>query len=148
MNDLQKLFEEVQILNNDITRILKKSNYEEAEDLSSLIIDEKNPEQLLLKDQLRNILNLLQEVKYDVDYLSRPIKFYSKLRKEKDGKYETENGKVYYSSGAPIEALIYSDYNGCKKWVATRVEFAHDIKDYYLYGYKDVEMNGLDVRVR
>ena len=54
--------------------------------------------------------------------------------------------KIEFTSGNRIEALIYDDNYEIERWVKTSVE--HDGNGYYLVGYKDVNMEGLLVRIR
>ena len=145
MADINKVFEEAQKLKWNIGSLLKLSGYERNGDLSGLNIDYENGEQLFLTEELRGIMEKLDDVNWRLKYLSRPVKEVSCLHKNRSGRYETSGGHSY-TSGHSIEALVPDDYSNVNCWVRTRVE--HDGKDYYLVGHHDVSMEGLTVRIR
>lgn len=145
MNDLEKVLKEATGLSNEIEELLKLSSYDKYDDLSELKINYKDPEQLLLLDELRLIMEKLSDAKRHVDYLSKPVKFTGTLFQNSSGKYELKNGH-YYSSGSNIEVLISDDYRELPYWVRSRVE--HEGDDYYIVGYKDTSLEGLTARVR
>lgn len=144
MNDLQKVLDSASKLSNAIGELLKQSTYIDYDDLSGLQIDRNDPEQWLLWDELRGIMGRLDNAKRDIDYLNRPVVYTGVLQKNSSGRYETD--KKEYTSGNGIEVLIYDDFYEKNRWIATRVE--HDGEDYYLVGYRDIQMQGLKVRVR
>lgn len=144
MNDLEKILLELKPISSSIGKVLKSSSYEEYDDLSGLNINYEDAEQLLLLDELRRIIQKLDDVKARVDYLNKPVIWTKRLSKNESGKYETS--KKEYSCGARIEALVSNDYHDVPYWAITRVE--HDGDDYYLVGYKDVPLEHLTVRAR
>ena len=139
MNDLYKLLNDASKLISSINDLLEYSSYEECEDLSRLRIDRNDPEQLLLQDEFRSIMENLYNAKRDIEYLNQPIKYTGVLKKNTRGRYETE--KKEYTSGNLIEALIYDDFHEKERWVITSVE--HDGEDYYLVNYRFTRMPGL-----
>lgn len=145
MKNLGELLEMSQKLNTEIKRLLKESTYLEYDDLSKLDIDYKDAEQLLLQEQLWKVLQELEEVSGRLDYLALPIKEVSRLHKNSDGRYETKGGH-YYTSGCRVEALVSDSFRTVPYWVRTSIE--HDGNDYYLVGYREVELEGLKVRLR
>lgn len=145
MTDLKMVFEEAQKLNGRIRGLLGVSTYEKYDDLSGLSIDYKDGEQLFLQTELREIMEKLSDVAGRIEYLSRPVRETSRLHKNRNGRYETESGHCY-TGGSGIEALVKDNFQEVPYWVWTSVE--HDGKDYYLIGYKNVQMDGLTVRVR
>ncbi|WP_411679589.1 DUF5348 domain-containing protein [Clostridium thailandense] len=144
MNDLEKLLNSANNISKQIDELLKKSNYKNYDDLSSLKIDYNDAEQLLLLDELKVILDRLESVKIKIDYLNLPIIYTGFLQKNSNGRYAI--GTKEFSSGAGIEVLVYDDFCDKKYWIKTRIE--HNGKDYYLVGYKNIQMQGLEVRVR
>lgn len=144
MNDLEKVLSSASNLSRTIGELLKKSTYEDYDDLSGLQIDFNDEEQLLLLDEFKGILDKLNDAKRDIDYLNRPIVYTGFLQKNSRGRYETGNKE--FTSGNGIEVLIYDNFYEKKRWVKTRVE--HNGKDYYLIGHSDVSMQGLKVRIR
>lgn len=145
MKDLGELLERSQKLNTDIKRLLKESTYLEYDDLSKLDIDYKDAEQLLFHEQLWKVMQELEDVSDRLDYLALPIKEVSRLHKNPDGRYETESGQ-YFTSGCRVEALVSDGFRTVPYWVKTSIE--HDGNDYFLVGYREVELEGLKVRLR
>jgi intergrase/recombinase len=142
MNDLEKLLNSAISLNKKISEMLEESTYEDYDDLSGLKIDYE--EQLLLLDEFKGILEKLEDVKRDIDYLNRPIVYTGFLQKNSRDRYETEYKE--FTSGNCIEVLIYDDFYEKNRWVITSVE--HNGKDYYLVGYSKIAIQGLKVRIR
>lgn len=145
MADLKMVQEETEKLNQSIRRLLKLSTYDKYDDLSGLDMDLTDPEQILIWDELRWLMEKLAEVEERISYLNSPILEISKLHRNGIGKYETDSGH-FYCCGSCIEALITDEYHDGPYWTRTCVE--HDGTDYYLIGNKKVSMNGLTVRVR
>ena len=145
MADLNMVLLEAQKLNGSIRSLLRLSTYEDYDDLSGLHIDYEDGQQLFLQSELREIMEKLSDVTGRITYLSRPVKEISCLHKNRSGRYETKNGHEY-TSGSGIEVLIKDDYQEVPYWVWTRVE--HDGKGYYLVGHKNIQLDGLTVRVR
>jgi hypothetical protein len=87
-------------ISSEIGKILKQSTYTEYDDLSGLVIDYTDSEQLLfLHDEMRNILERLEDVKYRIDYLNKPIKEVGTLYKNEEGRYGLE---IRHSSRAAV----------------------------------------------
>ena len=145
MNDLEKVLLGAATLSSEIEDLLKLSSYDKYDDLSGLKINYTDPEQLLLLDELRTVIEKLGEAKRRIDYLIKPVRFTGTLFKNNSGKYELENGH-YYSCGSNIEALISDDYHESPYWARSRVEYEGD--DYFIVGFKDTSLEGLTARVR
>lgn len=152
MADLKKLTEELTELQKQIKAVLELSNYRKYEDLSDIEYT-KTPDNLLLVDEYRGILNMLSEVDYSLDYLNKTVAFEDTLILQPDKRYGCKNHSQYYTSGTPIEFLYYDDVSNSSgefetlpMWRYSRIE--HNGSDYYIVGYKDVELNNLKVRVR
>ena len=145
MADLQMALSEAVKLNRSITQFLKFSTYTDYDDLSGLVIDRTDSEQLLLWEEMRRITDRLADVQEYISYLTRPITEVSTLRKGTSGKYRTAKGR-FYDCGSSIEALVTDEYHDVSYWTRATVE--HNGEDYYLVGYKDLSMKGLRVRVR
>jgi hypothetical protein len=144
MNDMEKLLSSAGKISREIEEFLRTADYENYDDLSGLKIDYEDENQLLLLNEFKGILEKLDSVKSDINYLNRPIKSTGILHKNNRGRYETEFRE--YSSGYGIEAFIYDEYFEKNRWVITRVE--HNGRDYYLVNYRNVPMEGLKVRIR
>lgn len=152
MMDIKELTDELTKLQKQIKTVLRLSNYREYDDLSDVGYS-KTPDNLLLVDEYRGILDKLSDVEYDLDYLNKTVAFEDTLTLRPDGRYSCRNHTQYYTSGTPIEFLYYDDvtnesgeFETLPMWRCSRVE--HNGSDYYIVGYKNVELNNLKVRVR
>jgi len=136
MNELNKI-------NEDIKNLLKKSS---ECDYGDNINYEDNPNDRMLKNEIYNVLSMLDDVMIKLDYLNKPILFEGYLKKNKNRRYEL-NG-IEFTCGNIIEALIYDDdfYDGKECWVRSRIE--HNGKDYYIISSADEKIDNLKIRVR
>jgi len=143
---LQELLTEAQALKTQIHSFLKSATYDQSESLDGLDINYKDPEQLLLLDEFKAITRNLGDAYQAISYLSLPIRSTSVLRPTPDGRYlRTEDGHSY-TSGDLIEALVEDEYKDVPYWTISRIEYGPE--GYYIYGNKDVSLNGLKVRSR
>ncbi len=142
MADINKVFSEAQKLKWNIESLLKLSTFETY---GGLHIDYEDGEQLFLMEELREIMEQLSDVSRRRKYLSRPIKEVSHLHRSRSGRYEASKGH-YYTGRQGIEALIKGGHPEVPYWIWTSVE--HDGSDYYLAGHKEINMDGLAVRIR
>ena len=145
MATLETVLQEAVKLNRSIQAMLRLSTYQETGDLSGLDINYQDGEQIMLRDELRLVMDKLADVQAIVAYLNSPIVAVSRLRRGSTGRYETEDGRVY-TCGNQIEALVSDGYHEMPYWTLTSVQ--HNGTDYYLAGNKSVSMDGLMVRVR
>lgn len=152
--NIKEIMNEVFELNQKIKQLLSHAEYEQYDDLSGLKYDDKNPDDLMMLDELKTLFSKMDDISYTINYLSRPIKEEGFLHKNRNGRYEI-NGHEF-SSGSGIECLISDEWhfiydkNGkyveTPYWYASRIE--HDGKDYYIVGVHGVELEGLRVRIR
>lgn len=152
--NIRDIFNEIEELNLKIKQILYHSEFDNYDDLSALNYNNSNPDDLLLLDELRSMLTKLEEISHTINYLSRPVKKEGILHKNRNGRYEM-NGHEF-SSGCGIEYLATDDWH-CRYdengnyvqtpyWCASRVE--HNGEDYYIVGTKNIDLEGLRVRIR
>ena len=153
MGTLKELQEEMQKLSSQIATVLSVSKYRDYDDLSGIEYSTNNPDDLLLIDEYKSILYKLSDVQYDLEYLNKSILFEDTLILRPDGRYGTRNNKTYYTSGSGREFFNNEQVLGADgyltdkpAWRTSTVE--HNGTDYYIVGYKDVDLNGLKVRVR
>ncbi len=128
-----------------IDDILSVTTYDEHADLRGLHADRKDSEQLFQLREMQKIMRKMADIGGSIEYLFRPVRETSTLHKDENGEYRTEKGYCY-RSGSLIEALLQEESNETPYWVQTKVE--HDGEDYYLMGYEDIPMEGMEVRVR
>ncbi len=128
-----------------IDDILSITTYDEHADLRGLHVDHRDSDQMFQLREIRKIMGKLADIGGSIEYLFRPVQEISTLHKDENGEYRTEKGYCY-RSGSLIEAFLQEDTHEAPCWVQTKVE--HDGEDYYLMGYEDIPMKGLNVRVR
>lgn len=144
MVDIKELGEKLNSLKGSIRNILSDTGqlkYDEIE-VSS---DKNDPEEQFLLDQYRKAVLSLSDAYSTLKYLEKPISSEGTLTKNGSGRYEIDYNNEF-TSGSSIEFLIYDDWDNCEKWIASRIE--HTNGDYYIYDYKDVQLQGLKVRIR
>lgn len=142
---LGELATELRAIKTTIDRLLKKSKYRENGDLSDVDLDYTDPDQILLRNEFRAMMEQMEDISATLSILDAPIIYTGTLFRRPDGRYGTEDG-FYYTSGKQIEALV-DDPTGEEpaQWVLGRVEFD---TDYYIVGYRNAKMDGLLVRRR
>ena len=104
---------------------------------------------MLLFSKLSDLMPLLYRLHQELMYFLMPCSDVHVLKKYPNGRYgydisPFEVGRTF-SCGSPIEALLY-DEDGYPRWVISRIE--HNGTDYYLYGYRNIPLNGLSIRER
>ena len=137
---IDNVFKKIEELGEKVNELLDITGYSKYGDLDE--VDANNKDELLLYRESSSILEQLEDIQKRIDYLKKPIKYQGRLLKNREGRYEIDKCGHYYTSGDNIEAYIEED----EEWTITRVEYKNN--DYYLVGYKEVDMNNLLVRVR
>lgn len=145
MKNLKELQMKTQELSKDIDDVLRRSTYYDYSDLSGLEINRQDSDELQLWYELRNIMEMLIEVKGNINFLSCPVKEVSALHKNSSGRYEKEQGHVF-TCGSTFEALIDDGYQDVPYWMRTRLESKEGA--YYLVGIHGVSLDDLKVRIR
>ena len=87
--NLAKVLEETSKLALNNRQLLRLSTYHKCDDLSGLEMDLTDPEQLLIRDELRVVMDKLADVEDLITYLNSPIQEVSRLHRNSQGKYET-----------------------------------------------------------
>lgn len=153
MIHLTDLTRELQELNIQIKKLLSISKYAEYDDLSEIDYDLMDSNEGFLVDEYASILMDLTDVKSRLDYLNRRVLFTDQLVLNEADRYETSNGRMYYTSGSPIEFQYIDEamneegeFIDIPTWRTSTVE--HNGTDYYIVGYPEIDLNGLTVRVR
>ena len=145
MAELSMALVQMKGLKSRIDDILSVTTYDEHADLRGLHADHEDSDQLFQLKELRAIMRKLADIGGSIEYLFRPVRENGILRRDENGEYRTEKGYCY-RSGSLIEVLLTEADSEKPGWVQTKVE--HDGEDYYLVGYDDIPMEGLNVRVR
>ena len=151
INDMIKEFHQ---LNASIKNVLADTRYKDLGDLSEISLDYENADQLLLLDEAYTILNQLQSVSADIDYLRRPVTHQGTLHKNSSGRYEIDDLEL--TSGHIVEYLAHDDshatfnekgeYINVPYWRRGRIE--NNGTDYYIVGDSTLSLEGLQVRIR
>lgn len=128
----------------EVKRLLVQSGYYDNQTLENIDCDRDDPDDVQCWNELANASKLLLKAVDDLSYLHRPIAGTSRLHLNTSGRYEDDYYE--YTSGSGIEFLLADN---CSKpcWVRSRVEVDDD-GNYYIVGYKSLNMNGLETRVR
>lgn len=97
--------------------------------------------------EIRYSENLDDLVRY-IDYMQRPVKEYA-LKLRNDGRYETNDGSDYFTSGSCIEVYIDNEIG----WCTGRVECRHEDNRAIYYFLNDDDKNidlfeGMRIRMR
>lgn len=144
MMDVKDLGKELASLENEIRKILSRTGTLEYNEIN-ISSDKENPQEQFLKNEYANAVDLLHEVYSNMEYLDKPIRHEGKLYKNEFGRYELSDS-VVFTSGNLIEFLFYDTFDECNRWVKSRIE--HSDGDYYIVGFKNVALEGLEVRTR
>lgn len=155
MGDFRILSNEMGRLREQINTVLGISGYLENYDMSGLsdFSQIKTADQRQQLEEYGSIMCRLEEIKRTFDYYARPVREVGTLHENGQGRFETESGH-YYTSGCGIEFLrteeVYDfdkqEWKDVEIWTTSSVE--SDGGNYYIVGYRDVELDGLKVRVR
>ena len=144
MKTLKDAFQEVTRISRDIEKLVKETRFEEYDDLSALSFSLDDPDHIQLWDEMKHILDRLNGIRHDVAYLNKGIIATGNLYKNSNGRYEACGRE--FSSGSLIEALIDDGLFDSPRWEVSRIE--HNGSDYYLYGHKEINLSGLEIRIR
>lgn len=128
----------------EVKRLLVQSGYWDNQTLENIDCERDDPDDIQRWNELTNASKLLLKTVDDLNYLQRPIAGTSRLHLNASGRYEDDFNE--YTSGSGIECLLADN---CNKpcWVLSRVEVDDD-GNYYIVGYKGLNMDGLETRVR
>ncbi len=143
---ISKAFEKMKEINSDIKALMKEIEYPTYEDLSGLDYDNENPEDQLLRSEMRSAADQLDRYSDILNYLSRNVIETSTLFRNARDRYETVSGTREYTCGSKIEYLYYDNTDEKVKWEISSVEYSDG--DYYIVGNKNLPLEGLKVRIR
>lgn len=128
----------------EVKRLLVQSGYYDNQTLENIDCDRDDPDDMQCWNEFTNASKLLLKAVDDLNYLQRPIAGTSRLHLNTSGRYEDDYYE--YTSGSGIEFLL-ADNCSTPCWVHSRVEVDDD-GNYYIVGYKGLNMNGLETRTR
>jgi hypothetical protein len=90
-----------------------------------------------------SIVSHLNEIKYILDWIDKPVKAKGYLVKDSTGRYEISNTDYCFTSGYPLEVF----HNEDNRWYKSRIE--HNGEDYYIACLgRNTPIEGLLVRTR
>lgn len=155
MADLKALSSEMKSLKKHIETVLLMSGYRSNDDLSGLddFVQINTADQRQQLEEYCRVLDKLDEALCRLEYLEMPVREVSRIYRNETGRYETDHGH-YYTSGSSIEFLrteeVYNSdseqWENAEIWTRSTVESKDG--EYYIVGYPDIELSGLQVRVR
>lgn len=124
--------------------LLRRSGYSDNRTLEHIDYDENDPNETQRRDELMKASEALLRVTQNLDYIRRPVAGTSQLHINNSGRYEDDFYE--YTCGSGIEFLLVKN---CftPRWVHSHVE-GDDEGKYYIVGFKGLDMEGLETRVR
>lgn len=129
---------------DEVKHLLVQSGYYDNLTLENIGCDRDDPDDVQRWNELMNASKLLLKAVDDLNYLHRPIAGTSRLHLNTNGRYEDDFCE--YTSGSGIEFLL-ADNCSTPYWVHSHIE-SDDNGNYYIVGYKWLDMEGLETRVR
>lgn len=124
--------------------LLRRSGYSDNRTLEHIDYDENDPNETQRRDELMKASEALLRVTQNLDYIRRPVAGTSQLHINSSGRYEDDFYE--YTCGSGIEFLLVKN---CftPRWMHSHVE-GDDEGKYYIVGFKGLDMEGLETRVR
>ena len=128
----------------EVIELLRRSGYSDNRTLEHIDYDENDPNETQRRDELMKASEALLRVTQNLDYIRRPVAGTSQLHINSSGRYEDDFYE--YTCGSGIEFLLVKN---CftPRWVHSHVE-GDDEGKYYIVGFKGLDMEGLETRVR
>lgn len=143
--NLNELFKKATCLNLEIKELLQESKFDRYDDLSGIEIGE-NTEESLIKSEIRNAFECLDDFRRIINYLNREVVEYGYLELNSSGRYQIGGSKTEFTCGSTIEFYHYDEVQERHKWSLSRLEATKG--EYYIVGFRTLELCGLKVRVR
>ena len=151
--ELLNLKNEMYDIKHKISHLLLETKFHDYGNLETVNYDITNPDEQQLMQEFNLITEKLSDIYYRMEYFQHPVDFEDTLTLNSDGRYETTNGRRYYTSGHEIEFFTtkevlnsHGTFENVGIWVISSVE--HNGQGYYIVGYPDVSLQNLRVRVR
>lgn len=129
---------------SEVKRLLVQSGYYDNLTLENIDCDRNDPDDIQCWNELTNASKLLLKAVDDLNYIHHPIAGTSRLHLNTNGRYEDDFNE--YTSGSDIEFLLVENCS-TPCWVHSHIE-SDDDGNYYIVGYKRLDMEGLETRVR
>ena len=146
MKKINEIMRELKAISNIINKVAEQTGYVEFGDMNLLDIDMRDADELFVYDEINQIVDSLAEIQGNIDYMGIPIKYESKLMKNEDGRYETEQGE-YYECGRVIEYVSHDEsQHENEYWRKSRI--GNNGVDYYIIAEPTLQLEGLNIRVR
>lgn len=143
--NINEVYDELLKINRDISTLMKKTEFDEYDDLGEIVRDKADPNENQLHYEARSIMQNLAQASWNINYLSKPIYKIGTIHLNEQGRYEWSDGYKEYTSGSGIEFLRHDDFYDIDIWQLSRVEYSDG---YYIVGYNDLPMDNLTVRER
>lgn len=106
-------FDELQL---SIERLFKKVGNEG----DNIQANHEDPNKKFFRDQYQFIINSLEDIKYHIEYLSKPIIIKGQLIQDINGKYTFPNG-VHLTNGSTCEIFYSKEDHGY--WIYTSIGY-------------------------
>lgn len=147
---LKTIFDRLTAIDHQIQPLARVLDIDrDCEPWDNIALNKSDPEEMFLYNKLHALTTPFFRIHQELTYLHLPCTSPHALRLFPNGRYGYD-GQLpaqarTLSCGTTIEALIRTA-DGHPLWVCSRIE--HDGTDYYLYGYRDISLDGLVIRER
>lgn len=147
---LENIFDRLSAIDRQIQPLIRELGMnDDCGPWVNIALNKSDPDEMFLYHELHALTIPFLRLHQKLAYLHLPCTGPHVLRLFPNGRYGYE-GQPYaeahtLSCGTPVEALI-TDKNGHLRWACSRIE--HDDTDYFLYGHRDISLNGLVIRER
>lgn len=137
-------------INQQFQDLIRDIGMDDGCELGDVLAPNKaDPDEVFLINKLSSLIPPLCRLHQELSCLLTSYNDVHVLQLYPNDRYgydvRTSDEERTFSCGSPVEALIH-DENGNSCWVSTRIE--HNGTDYYLYGYRQIPLNGLTIRER
>lgn len=140
--------EAYKMVSDELSRVMSRLSALGANG-DNISYNDENMDEDLIQSELKNALEELENVKYRIEYLNKPVTEHGTLSKGEDGKYQIKEGGAKLSSGFTCEILYRQDAYDEPYWLITSVEFDHVTGDYYSTELgRGYQLEGAYVRIR
>ncbi len=145
--NVKELMKKVRSLTGEIKEIVRISGYDYGSCEFEVDYDRENPDEVQLYKELYSMVEKLDDIRSEVEFLNKSIDEVSELHKNECDRYETASG-TELTCGTGIEFLYHNPHyeDEPPRWVSARIE--HNGKDYYIYGYPNVDLSTALIRLR
>ena len=143
---LDELNQALTRLNGEIQSIQRACDFQKYSDLSALEVPSNDADGIYLWNELREIMNRLDDVQMRILLVNAPVELSGALYKTPRGRYMIPGQEYELTCGCGVELLIDDGSYDIPYWCAGRIE--HNGTDYYFTGCPKMPLEGAQARIR